>query len=50
MARLEIHPAVGVLQSDYPVFTVWHANQTDPTGVPGAAGGEQILVTARGCH
>jgi hypothetical protein len=47
--RFELHPAVRLVNSVYPVFTIWEAHQQedDPEPIDLRSGGEQALVRRR---
>ena len=39
--RFELQPSLGLLKSDYPVFTVWFANQTENAPPVGQSTGSE---------
>ena len=44
--RIDLHPSLGLLHSDYPVVSIWHTNVADDEVKPVAvdSGGEDALV------
>jgi hypothetical protein len=43
--RFAVHPSARFVRSDFPVASIWEANQPDRDGTPErSAGGEQVLV------
>jgi len=48
--RFNLHPATRLLASEYPVLTIWEANQASYTGddtVDLSAGGEKLMIVRR---
>jgi Putative DNA-binding domain len=45
--RVQIAPAVQILQSDWPIHAIWNAN-TDPTAARPIAGPQAVLITRPG--
>ncbi len=49
--RFQLHPALALIRSDYPLYAIWQAHQADYHGegrVDLDSGGAQLLVTRRG--
>ena len=44
-SRLAVHPAARTVTSQFPIFTIWHANQPGQTSQHTAFGAEHVLVT-----